>query len=302
MPFIIMAITFDIQRFCIHDGPGVRTTIFFKGCPLRCKWCQNPESQNKNAQIAFYAEQCIQCFACQKACSFDAVIKQKTERIDPDKCTACGDCVSVCDNNALRLIGKNWKPKELLNEILSDRDFFIESNGGITLSGGEPLVHADFLSLFLPLVKKKNIHVNLETCGMFAYPEIKKILSCIDLVYYDLKIMDPKTHKKYTGASNTEILKNFGKLVNDFPALQARMPVVPGINDSDENISRTAKFLKKYKKSSIHLLLFHNMGQAKIQRINADIKPFEIKSDSDKALKSAKQRFEQEDVNAIIYD
>ncbi|MBI9077528.1 MAG: glycyl-radical enzyme activating protein [Desulfatibacillum sp.] len=297
-----MAILFDIQRFCIHDGPGVRTTLFFKGCPLRCRWCQNPESQSTGPQIAFYQEKCIECFECLEACSRAAILSLADQRIDRDLCNACGDCARVCNQDALRLVGKDWTALDLLEDIVADRDFFLDSGGGITLSGGEPLMHWEFLGEFLPLVRAEGIHATLETSGMAGYAVLKDLLPLVDLIYFDLKLMDSRAHARFTGVPNTRILENFSGLARDFPKLQARMPVIPGVNDSDQNIAQTAAFLRRANKTSIHLLPYHNLGQAKIPRLGSEAEPFEISGIPDHYLTQTREAFERKDIHAIIYD
>ncbi len=225
------AIIFDIQRFSIHDGPGIRTTIFFKGCPLRCKWCQNPESHKPEKEIAFYKERCTGCFACKEVCPNDAINESENNRIDYPRCNDCGICVPECPNNALRMVGMEWDAASLVDEIVKDKDFFVDSGGGITLSGGEPFMQIGFLKEFFPLVKNEQIHVNMETCGMFRWPEMEAILPYLDLIYFDLKMIDSEKHKKYTGRENRIIIENFVQMAKISPNLQPRMPVIPTIND-----------------------------------------------------------------------
>ncbi|WP_028313618.1 glycyl-radical enzyme activating protein [Desulfatibacillum aliphaticivorans] len=297
-----MAILFDIQRFCIHDGPGVRTTLFFKGCPLRCQWCQNPESQNPKPEIAFYQEKCVGCFECLEACPREAILSLPDQRVDRNRCDACGKCAEVCTQDALRLVGGDWDAESLLEEIAADRDFFLDSGGGVTLSGGEPLLHGDFLLEFLSLAKSEGIHINLETCGMAGYEVLSSLTPLLDLVYFDLKLMDSQEHARYTGAPNARILNNFSLLAEEFPAVQARMPVIPGVNDSGENIFQTAAFLRHNNKDSIHLLPYHNLGQSKLTRLDAGAEPFYIRDIPEDYLIRAREAFEKEDVHAIVYE
>jgi len=298
----IEATLFDIQRFSIHDGPGIRTTLFFKGCPLRCVWCQNPESHKPGAEVAFYKERCAGCFTCKEVCPKDGILELADIRIDHQKCDACGKCVSACTNDALRIVGASWDAHSLLSEIIKDMDFFTDSGGGITLSGGEPAIHGEFLKAFLPHVKKQGIHVNMETCGMFGWDDVEYILPQLSLIYYDLKFVDAKMHKKYTGSDNITIIENFSKLVKIFPHVQPRIPVVPTINDTPENIMDIARLLKKNQKESIHLLQYHDLGEAKLPRIETDLKPLNLPTDSLEYLAAAKKLFEKEGICAILYD
>lgn len=298
----IRATVFDIQRFSIHDGPGIRMTIFFKGCPLRCRWCQNPESHKPDIEVAFYKERCAFCFACRDVCSENAILKSEGVRIDFDRCNACGKCVSECMNNALRLVGKTWDASALLDEILKDKDFFDDSDGGITLSGGEPSLYSAFLREFLPLVKKMGIHVNMETSGMFKWDNIEPILPFLDLIFYDLKLMDSKMHQAYTGVDNRIIMENLKKLAVTFTNLTARMPVIHTINDTPVNISSTAGFLKENSLQSIHLLPYHNFGEAKLARIKTDLEPLNLSTGNGDYLLSAKSRFEDHGISVLLYD
>ena len=293
---------FDIQRFSIHDGPGIRTTIFFKGCPLRCRWCQNPESHSSGIEVAFYRENCAFCFACKDVCPLSAIVESAGVRIDFDKCNACGKCVSKCMNNALRLVGTNWKASALLDEILKDKDFFDDSEGGITLSGGEPTLYTEFLREFLPLVKNEGVHVNMETSGMFKWNNIESILSFLDLIFYDLKLMDSKMHQTYTGIDNRTIMENFEKLAGTVPNLSVRMPVIPTINDTPDNIAATARFLKENSLQSIHLLPYHSLGEAKLARIKTDLEPLNLPTDNADYVLSAKNQFEDHGICVILYD
>ncbi len=296
------ATIFDIQRFSIHDGPGIRTTIFFKGCPLKCRWCQNPESLNPGLEVAFYKEHCAFCFACRDVCPENAIVESEDVRIDFDRCNACGKCVSECMNNALRLVGGNWDASGLLDEILKDKDFFDDSDGGITLSGGEPTLYTPFLREFLPLVKKMGIHVNMETSGMFKWDNIEPILPFLDLIFYDLKLMDSEMHQAYTGVDNRIIMENFEKLAVTFTDLSARMPVIPTVNDTPVNISATAGFLKENSLQSIHLLPYHNFGEAKLARIKTDLEPLTLSTGKGDYLMSSKSRFEGHGIRVLLYD
>lgn len=296
------AIIFDIQRFSLHDGPGIRTTVFFKGCPIECAWCQNPESHKTRPEIAFYAEHCKKSYNCENICPNNAIVRGAEQRVDYTKCNSCGDCAEYCDFNALRIIGKEWYCDTLIEELMKDEDYFIDSGGGVTLSGGEPMMQVEFLEKFLPLLKAQGIHVNMETCGVFKWERIEKIIPYLDLIYYDLKHMNPVTHKRYTKLDNKIILQNFEKLAKVFLKLQTRMPIIPGINDSQGNISAVAQFLKQNKQKSIHCLPYHNLGEAKLTRINSNLKPFNSKSISAKDIEPIKIIFEKKGIHVVIYN
>lgn len=294
------AIIFDIQRFSLHDGPGIRTTVFFKGCPLRCAWCQNPESWHAKPEIAFYKDQCRGCFDCLPACQENAILKGADRRIDFDCCTGCGACAAACIQKALRLVGRVWTVAELVDELVRDGDYFEESGGGVTLSGGEPMQQAGFLSGLLPELKRRHIHITVETCGQFSWGPVENLLPFLDLILFDLKAMNPDVHAVLTGCSNKTILKNFVKLAGVFPGLYARMPVIPTMNDTRRNIVETAEFLLENGRDSICLLPYHNLGEAKISSLNADQKPLGIKSQAPHDLDRVKDLFEAHGVEATI--
>jgi len=298
----IRALIFDIQRFSLHDGPGIRTTIFFKGCPLACCWCQNPESHKPSPELIFYKDSCIGCFQCREVCPDNAILDHPLARIDYPKCSVCGKCVSACNTDSLRMVGRKWNADDLLTEILKDKDYFEESGGGITLSGGEPLLQSYFLKTFLPMVKEKGIHINLETSGMVAWNRVEEIIPWLDLVFYDIKHMDSEIHKKHTGCENHMILDNFTRLSKRFSNLQARMPVVPGINDTPWNVRSLAAFLKENHRDSIHLLAYHNMGEAKLERIDTRQQPMNLKSLKAEDLLNVKDLFEKEKIHVVLYD
>lgn len=293
---------FDIQRFSLHDGPGIRTTLFFKGCSLSCKWCQNPESHSLAVEMAFYNENCAQCFSCKEACTQDAIIDLPEARIDFSQCDACGVCADACITNSLRVIGQPWGSESLLEEVLKDQDFFADSGGGVTLSGGEPLLQAGFLAEFLPLLKKHSVHVTLETAGMYNWDRLSPLLQWIDLVYFDLKHLDSATHAQITGQPNDLILDNFLQLRSKDVLLQARMPLVPGMNDDQGNLMATAHFLRSHGQDSIHLLGYHRLGESKLARINSDLKPLGLSSQTQEQLNAAKAIFAKEGINANVYD
>jgi len=296
------AVIFDIQRFSLHDGPGIRTTIFFKGCPLSCMWCQNPESHKAIPEIAFYAESCSRCFDCMAACTRDAIIENITERIDYSKCDVCGSCVTGCVHKAIRMIGKPWDIETLIEEIKRDKDYFDDSGGGVTLSGGEPMIYSKFLQVLLPAIRNESIHITMETCGFFKWEQMINLIPYLNIIYFDLKHMDSAFHKLYTGQDNDLILKNLSQLSVEFKGLQVRFPVIPEVNDDQNNIIATAYFLKNHGQETIHCLPYHNMWESKIPRINTRIKPMFQKTQTSDTLLHIKQMFFKEGINAIIYE
>lgn len=292
---------FDIQRFSIHDGPGIRTVLFTKGCPLYCKWCQNPESQKILPEVAYYAEKCKHCNKCVVACPENA-IDPVTKISDHLTCIACGQCIDICENDARRMIGKKYENHEIIEELLKDIDFYFDSGGGITFSGGEPFMHTDFLSDILKELKKNNIHINIETCGQFNFEKVEKILPYIDMIYFDIKLMNHEQHKKYTGIGNNTILANFKKLNRVFNNIQVRIPLVPGVNDDNAFIEQVCDFLLKNGHSEVYLLPYHSMGNSKAIRIDHQSEIFKAEPHTKEQINKIRSYFNESGVNTLTYD
>ncbi|MCP4125325.1 MAG: glycyl-radical enzyme activating protein [Bacteroidetes bacterium] len=286
----IEAPVFEIQRFSIHDGPGIRTLVFFKGCLLNCKWCQNPESQDKNPTIAFYQDRCKESFSCKKVCPENA-IQSDGFRIDYDKCTACGECVTACAYGAVRTIGNIMTPGELLTQILADQPYYQKSGGGVTFSGGEPTLYPEFLDEVLDLCRENNIHTTIETCGCFSFNKWEHILKKSDLIYFDLKIMDEQGHDQATGVPNNAILENAKMLAGENFPIEFRMPMIPTYTDTEKNIDEAIGFLKQLGMRKIHLLKYHNMGEAKIDIIQGDQEKLNLSTYSTQRFDEIKASF-----------
>ncbi len=293
---------FDIQRFCLHDGPGIRTTVFFKGCPLSCIWCQNPESIKAGVEIAFYTGRCQTCFACRSVCPVDAVLPFDDQRIDRKRCTRCMDCIRGCPHEALLPVGIPWTPEDLAREVLKDHEWFLDSYGGVTFSGGEPMCHPVFLEALARILKQEGVHLTLETCGFYRSEAMNSLVPLLDLIYFDLKHMDPVQHKKVTGRDNTVILDNFTRLSKVKTKVQARMPVIPGINDNKKNFKCLAEFLKVNGHDSVHLLPYHNMGTIKRERIGLKQDGFKDRTMTGNDLEPTKAILAREGIHAVIYD
>ncbi len=296
------ALLFNIQRFCLHDGPGIRTTLFFKGCPLRCDWCQNPESIDPRPQMAFMAERCRGCFQCADACEADAIVRSQDQRIDASRCTVCGRCAEVCPSGALTRVGRRWTVTDLAAEVLKDQDFFVDSGGGLTLSGGEPMLHWRFLEPFLPVVKRHGLHVTMETCGFFDWERMAPLLQFLDLIFFDLKHMDPKRHRDHTGRDNALILINFAGLARQAGALVPRMPIVPGINNTETNIADTARFLLHHGYDTIHCLPYHGLGAGKHRWIGSPLQTRQPAAMDAGTCAVVGRMFAEKGINAVIYD
>ncbi len=237
----------EIKGNSLDDGPGIRTVVFFKGCPLNCVWCHNPESKRSGVEISFDMNQCIACDSCINTCPCNALSRENQYFIDRDRCTLCFLCTDACPSGAMSRIGFDMPVDEIVKSLIKDKPFFDTSGGGVTLSGGEPTFDMSFTSELMKALKKEGIHVLLETCGFFNFDTFKKLLyPYADMIYYDIKIIDPDDHKKYCGVSNEVILSNFTKLHeayrNGGVEILPRTPLIPDITDTDKNITAIADF------------------------------------------------------------
>jgi pyruvate formate lyase activating enzyme len=275
---------FDIQGFTVNDGPGIRTEVFLKGCPLRCLWCHSPESQLPHMQVAWYEIRCsglALCGKCLNICPKKAIIKGKTitSKIDqPEKqvidinrelCDNCGKCTEVCPSNALAVCGKDMDLQEVMQRINKDAAFYRKSGGGVTLSGGEPMLQYKFATAVFKACKEQGFNTALDTTGYDSWEHYQEILEYTDMVLYDLKHMDSKQSKEITGVSNEVILENARKMAAAGTALQIRIPVIPGYNDSEENLRATSKFCANLGKAVtlVQILPYHRLGLVKYERL-----------------------------------
>jgi len=294
-------IIFDIKRFAIHDGNGIRTTVFFKGCPLRCIWCHNPEGISSEKELMYHSERCIWCLDCKNICKWDAISeKRETILIDINKCNMCGDCVKVCSTTALELIGKQVSADDLIKEIEKDTIFYNESGGGVTFSGGEPLMQTGFLNEILCRCKEKNINTVLDTSGFAESKVLKKIMDKVDVFLYDLKIIDNNEHIKYTGVPNELILKNIEFLISTKKHVQVRFPLIPQITDKEKNLNDMIKFLLNLNIKKISILPYHSSGVEKLKRLNKKEIQKVIKSVPKKRVDEIKRKFEENEFKVKI--
>ncbi len=258
------ALIFDIKRFSVHDGPGIRTTIFFKGCPLRCLWCQNPEGFKLKKEIYYFPSKCINCGSCIKACPNNA-LKLSSDgklKIDREKCSLCGKCVSVCSTEAISFNGEWVSISELVELTLRDLQFYKDSGGGVTLSGGEPTMQTPAAESFLKELKKRNIHTAIETCGCAKGEDFVRVLNYTDLVIFDLKLANKKLHQKFTGVSNEVILENLRRISGK--DLLIRIPIIPGYTDMKENMISLSKIISKLNRvRGVELIPYNELAEAK---------------------------------------
>jgi len=286
---------FDIKRFAIYDGPGIRTTIFFKGCPLRCLWCQNPEGQRVEPEIMIWEYRCITCCACVKACPSDAISLSEIQSSNcKGKCTLCGTCIEACPSGARELVGRRVTAEELMREIEKDIPFYDESGGGVTFSGGEPLMQPDLLSNLLLCCQEEKIHTAVDTSGYSDKVTLLSISKNVDLFLYDLKIWDDQKHRKFTGVSNKLILKNLRELSFNHNQIVVRIPIIPGINDDDENINKLGEFASSLEGIRlIELLPFNRLSIDKHKRLKKSCGPFEAQPLSNKRISEIKRKLTQ---------
>ena len=248
---------FDVQPFSLHDGPGTRTTVFMQGCDLRCKWCHNPESQPINGALLFYPQKCIGCGACVSECP--AGNGGKTAR-RTDECLLCGRCVEACYAEAVKKSGRFMDADELTAELLRDRDTYRKSGGGVTFSGGEPLLQADFVAGVMRRLKDENIHTAVETCLCVPWDSVEKVLPLTDLFYADVKCVTSERHREGTGGDNRAILDNIRRIADADANLILRTPVVPGFNDSRDELEKIGEFVRTLNgQPALELMAFHNM-------------------------------------------
>jgi pyruvate formate lyase activating enzyme len=265
-------VVLNIQHFCTHDGPGIRTNVFLKGCSLRCKWCSNPESIHPKPELAYDLKKCIgekECGLCLKECPESAISVMPSDdkvRIDWDLCTNCGKCVPVCPPNALYLFGQEMTVDEVLAEVEQDGSFYRDSGGGITLSGGECVLQCDFCAALLEEAHHRGINTAIETAGNYPWSFMEKVLPHVDTVLHDHKLTDPVRHKKWCGADNSRILANFKRAYETYPdkTFIARTPVIPGVNDDEEHIRAVLAFIRPYPNViDYELLPYHRYGETK---------------------------------------
>ncbi|MCL5959093.1 MAG: glycyl-radical enzyme activating protein [Chloroflexi bacterium] len=299
----IWGTVFNIQRFCLHDGPGIRTTVFLKGCPLRCLWCSNPESVGPEPQLGFARTSCNRCGKCFGACPQEALtpVEDGLPRIDRSRCTACGDCVAVCAPEALSIYGKRRSVTEVFQVAVRDRAFY-GSDGGITVSGGEPLRQPDFVAGLFRLGRDSGVSTVLETSGFVPASAFRQVLVFTDLVLFDLKHLDSREHRRLAGRDNGRILDNARLLERSGAKVQFRIPLIPGLNDGLPNIKATSAFLRELlgDEAAIELMPYHRLGVGKYQALDRSYPLDGLPSLDPGQIDSARQAFEESGVRCLV--
>ncbi len=261
---------FNIQHFSVHDGTGIRTVVFMKGCPLRCKWCANPESQHIGPEVAWSSAKCIDCGNC--LMSHRDAVEFEGGRIVPVRRISRGEAEHICPAGAIHVLGEERSVPEIIDIVERDVIFYENSEGGLTLSGGEPLTQIGFTLALLKEAQKRHIHTAIETTGFSSYQNLRSVAECLGQLIYDIKVFDEHIHMEQTGVSNTVILENFRRLMGEFPDLPTlvRTPVIPGINDNPDEIAKIVRFIKPYPNVSYELLPYHCLGEPKYEALGRE--------------------------------
>ena len=293
-------IVFNIQRFSIHDGPGIRTIVFLKGCPLACKWCSNPESQSPKPQVLYNKNLCMGCMRCVQACSLGAISPGNPGWINRNVCTGCGVCAKACTTKALELKGQKMTVEQVIQILKKDSSYYHRSDGGITLSGGEPLRQSAFARELLKACQSNGWHTAIETTAMVSEQVIKEVLPFVDLVLLDIKNTDGRIHQEYTGQSNEVILKN-ALSVAQMTQTVVRIPVIPGFNMDTESVRKIGRFAKKLPGvKTVHLLPYHTYGQNKYELLGKSYPLAGVKNLRDEDVENLRLVVEQEGFTCLI--
>ena len=309
---------FDIQGFSVHDGPGIRTTVFLKGCNLRCPWCHSPESQRFETELCWMEMRCVgveKCGVCLGACRRDAVSKGRAKQspidesetqvvaVDREKCDDCGRCAAACSAKALYMCGTDYSVDEVVERLLRDAPFYSRSGGGVTVSGGECLCQPEFTLSLLKAIKEHAIHTAVDTAGHVDYRHIEAILPFTDLFLYDLKSMNSALHKKVIGAPNERILENVRKIARDRGKVQVRIPTIPGFNDSKGAFAEIGRFVAGLGDAvtMVQLLPYHNLGTVKYERLRRKGSIIEAEPPTDELMNARKEQLESFGLSVVIH-
>jgi pyruvate formate lyase activating enzyme len=298
----IKGIIFDIKRASINDGPGIRTTIFLKGCNLSCKWCHNPEGIIKTSQLMFYSSKCLNCKECEKVCKYNVHKFLPNHVLNRDNCILCGKCVEGCPTKALQICGEETTVEKVLNIVMRDKIFYKNSGGGITVSGGEPLCQPNFTFGLLKAAKIRRINTFIQTNGNWVWQEFKRLIPFIDGFHYDLKHMESKMHLKYTGVNNQRIIDNLTNLYGNISGKQEiilSLPLISNINDSEENINSIIEFVKSLQMiPKILVLPYNDFYISKLKQLGKK-NIYNFRSPSQKRISEIKSRFCKEGITIL---
>ena len=292
----------NIQRFCVHDGPGIRTVVFLTGCPLRCKWCQNPETYTAAPQLMYNKALCTRCGLCVEACQQHAISRTDNDGVCTDKglCDRCFLCTQACPFQARQVSSKPYTIPQLVKEILKDAVFFKNSRGGVTLSGGEPMLHPGFCVDLLTRLKQRGIHTAIETCGFAPWESFERILPVVDLFLYDIKLIDPEKHVRWTGQDNQLIRANLAALVGGGKPITVRVPLIPGVND-DEEFEEIVSFMAHFASlRDLHILPFHQLGSSKYELLGKAYDLADIQENNAERIEACKRYGESKGLRVSV--
>jgi len=286
----------------IHDGPGIRTVVFLKGCSLRCRWCSSPDTQTPHPETVFVRSLCIRCGACASVCPSGAINMSFAYRIDKSKCVNCGECTKACPTGALRYIGRFMSVDEVIEEVEKDKEFYRMSQGGVTISGGEPLLQGEFTNVLLKECKKCGFHTAIETCGYGSWDVLRETLKYSDLVLYDIKHMDAERHQLYTGVSNRVILHNLQRAdERKTTSIIIRYPLIPGYNNDTKNLKTMVKFIKHLKSvKRIEILPYHEFGKHIYANLGKDYPLHDVKAPTFQQKEKARKVLQSAGVEVIV--
>ncbi len=285
----------NIQKFSIHDGDGIRTSVFFKGCPFKCEWCHNPETQRFDREMQFDSGKCVGCGACAKVCPSHALaMKDGKPVLNKETCTLCGKCENFCPAGLREIIGREYTVKELVKELLKDQMFYEESGGGVTLSGGEVMaMDTDYILAVSKELKRQDINLTIDTCGYAPYEKFQAILPYVDTFLYDVKVMDPELHRQYMGVDNKLILENLMRLSEDGARIYIRIPTIKEVNGNEKNMKETIAFLKEHDihPPQINLLPYHDTGSGKYPKLDMEYKGKDLHAPDKAEMEELKKLF-----------
>ena len=285
-----MSLITNVQKFSIHDGDGIRTSVFFKGCPLKCEWCHNPETQRFEKEMQCDKEKCVGCGTCAKVCPNGAISMENGKpEMKKDACTFCGKCVNFCPIGIREIIGREYSVKELIKELMKDQMFYEESGGGVTLPGGEVMaMDIDYILAIAKELKRQDVTLTIDTCGYVPYEKFQAILPYVHTFLYDVKVMDPKLHKKYIGVDNQLILDNLIRLAADGARIYIRIPTIKEVNGNEKNMKETIAFLKEHDihPAQINLLPYHDTGSGKYSKLDMEYKGTDLHAPEKEEMES----------------